>query len=1045
MVNEYTLTIKPMAAWVAAACLLMHGTVALGVACPSPSNNEILLNNNVAVTATCDIPDNTAIVVEPGSTISVTGASTAGIAIAANVNASGINNAGTIESTANAVQVFGTLGNVNAPGNIINQGSIIATGSTPGQPSEGVQLNGATVSGRIENQASARITSASGTALHIVGSSLTGTLSNLGNGEISSGNDTVAVLIDNSQIGGQILNQGYIGPSTGQIGRGILVTGNSTLAGITNTGTIEARNVAGNFIGQDALIISTSLVSGNIVNDGLIEATTAGSGMILRNGATLAGLLQNRATINAFSEALGVSYSTAYGVVNSGVTNALHGIFLDNASVGAAGVLNDTSGITHGDRGIAVHGGTVNGAITNRGLIDAASGGITLEEAAVVNGNLINAGSVTASQAGASGLLIDNSTVHGAVNNAGTLSGAAAGISVTATGVIDQGIFNTGTISAGSAGADALNLANTASAFTVTNQGVLNGNVQLGINRLDLMGTGTVNGNVVGAAGSIVNIGTTDQARATPFVASGNFSGLSQFNISAGSQLDSTNGLSIGAATLTNRGVISIAAGHTINLTGDYVQATGGLLRTGLSDAQTYGKLHVSGNVDLSASSKIDVDVINSPVLATGVVVPGVIVAGGTLSAGATIAVTDNSYLFDFLGLKNAQSVDLLIVAAAPPVPVAPPLTVVSAVTANANTPALGVAAVLDGLIATGTSGDMGQVITALGKLATARQVSDAASQTLPVATAATASAVAGILRQTDQVVQARIETNRGLSAGDGANERNVWGKPFGSWTDQRAQDGAAGYKAKSGGVIVGADAVVSQNDRLGMAFSYANANLDGKGTAPQSADIDLYQLMAYGSHSLDQRTDINWQADVGITRTDASRAISFGGLDRVATSDYHGTNWHVGSGIGRVIALDELNNVVPSLRLDYTMVRNQAYTENGAGALDLTVDRQTAKQFILSTMARLDHAITKSSTVSLNAGAGYDFLAKRDMVVAAFAGDGPAFTTYGARPNRAIIRGGLGLTSIADSGMEMTGRYDVESRGTFTNQALSFKLRREF
>ena len=368
-----------------------------------------------------------------------------------------------------------------------------------------------------------------------------------------------------------------------------------------------------------------------------------------------------------------------------------------------------------------------------------------------------------------------------------------------------------------------------------------------------------------------------------------------------------------------------------------------------------------------------------------------------------------------------------------------------AAVTANSNSPARGAAVVFDSLIASGSSGDMVQVITALGKLGTAKEVSDASSQTLPVATGATAASVASTMNLTDRVVQARIESNRGLSAGDALTERNVWGKPFGSWAEQKQRDGVDGYKAKSGGIIVGADAAVSATDRVGLAFTYANTDLDGKGVAKQGAEIDMYQLMVYGSHNLNPSTDISWQADVGFNQTDSSRTISFGGLDRVADGDYDGKSYHLGAGIGRVLALDAKSSVTPTVRLDYTLVKNQAYTETGAGALNLSVGKQDAKQFIVSGDAKYNYAVAQDQTLSLNLGAGYDFLTKRTAVVSSFAGGGAAFTTVGAAPTKTFLRGGAGFTSLAANGMELTARYDVETRSKFTNQTVSFKLRKEF
>lgn len=352
----------------------------------------------------------------------------------------------------------------------------------------------------------------------------------------------------------------------------------------------------------------------------------------------------------------------------------------------------------------------------------------------------------------------------------------------------------------------------------------------------------------------------------------------------------------------------------------------------------------------------------------------------------------------------------------------------------------------LDTFIVGGVGGDTGQVVTALGRLSTAKEVSDAVSQTLPLATGGTAASVAHTMSLTDRVVQARIETNRGLSAGDRyATDRNAWVKPFGSWARQSARDGAAGYEADSGGVIVGADGAVSTTDRIGMAFVYAKTKLDGSGVTAQRADIDMLQLMAYGSHNLDPNTDISWQLDAGTNKTDGRRTISFGGLDRVAASDYRGTSLHAGTGIGRVVRMSEQTSVTPSVRLDYTTVKNKAYAETGAGALNLIVGSQRAKQFILYTDAKLNYSPSAATTFSGNLGVGYDFLAEQSSVVASFAGGGASFVTRGIDAKPLFMRAGAGITMMQTGGMEITGRYDAEAHRGFRNQSISLKLRKQF
>jgi uncharacterized protein with beta-barrel porin domain len=1156
---------------VATFCLSVGNAYA--VACPAASGGQILVDN-VTVTATCTVSPLQNIQVTSTGSIS-TSYPNPSILIAAGTEIGAVYNAGTVQSSGNALQVQGTMDS-----DINNYGIFAGTGVTGGQVSEGMRLDGATVVGGIINNSGASITAANGNAIHLVASELDGGLRNYVNGEIHAAGGYAAILLEGgTRVYNGIVNEGHIGPSAvgPQNGRGLQIVGSivygnydanvpGSNAGLVNSGTIDARGAGAAVQLDNSTAYAADNASGalgTLTNSGTIDASNAEIGIELINGSRI-GTVENSApgVINAAYYGIGVSQSTVSGgIVNAGVMNAMHSVHLDTGAViGAGGVVNDTGAAMHGERGIAAYGAQISGDIVNRGLIDGTEGGITLENNASVSGSVSNHGTITALRdaillnlslvygditnhgsiavsdgfavevlngslagtvindtnatisglqaigpdagaiqvnsstvsngignagtlSGRNGIVVANgstvgtggivngpggviqatnvgitvadSIVQGAINNGGRITGGAAGVAVSGASTLGGGIVNSGTISA----VDALLLTNTGAAFVVSNSGALDGNVQLGRNRLDLLGAGTVSGNVVGSAGSIVNIGT-DAAHTASVTPTGNFSGLDQFNIGEGSTLRSRNGMTVGAATVTNAGVLSIAAGQAVNVVGDYTQAAGGVLRTGINSASSFGKLNVSGNASLASGTGIDVDVGNAAMLAIGTVAAGVVAAGGTLKGAATAAVTDNSYLFNFKATSaDGKTLDLTTVSAAPsapapapdpaPAPAPAPRSATTATLATGNTAGFGAAQVFDGLIVNGATGDMVNVITALGKLPTAQSVSDAVAQTLPLATGATTTATQGAMAQSDSAVRDRLDVvQTGGPDGDDsakAPDRGIWFMPFGAWTRQQGRDGVDGYRAQSGGMVLGADTAVSARDRVGGAFGYSRAGIDGKGAASQSAHIDVYRLMAYGRHDIDDSTFVHWQGDVGSTQTSGHRAIAFGGLSRKAEADYSGTVAHVGGDIGRVFLVNSATQFTPSLRADYAMVRNSAYTETGAGALNLQVQGQKTEQFLLSAHGKLTQALAEGLQLSSNVGLGYDFLAKRNRVVSTFVGGGATFATEGLGAQRFVAYGGLGLTLLKAKGLELSARYDVELRRAFSNQSISFKLAKKF
>jgi outer membrane autotransporter protein len=151
-------------------------------------------------------------------------------------------------------------------------------------------------------------------------------------------------------------------------------------------------------------------------------------------------------------------------------------------------------------------------------------------------------------------------------------------------------------------------------------------------------------------------------------------------------------------------------------------------------------------------------------------------------------------------------------------------------------------------------------------------------SQLLPSLGGSEDIALLNVMHNLNHIIQARQEREQGQSSGDVFyGDRRFWLKPFGSWANQDNRNGAAGYSADTYGMVFGADAEPSETNRIGVALAYAHSNMESTSSAaPQTARVNSYQLIGYGNHSLDDVTDINFQADVGKHDTDGHRDILF-------------------------------------------------------------------------------------------------------------------------------------------------------------------------
>ncbi|WP_168708646.1 autotransporter domain-containing protein [Hydrogenophaga sp. PAMC20947] len=794
-------------------------------------------------------------------------------------------------------------------------------------------------------------------------------------------------------------------------------------------------------------------VDGTASANGAIESSWIG---VVLHGSTV-DTINNSGSISGVSAGISAELATANSIANTGSISGGIGIFAPTTLTS----MTNSGFITGIYEGFHASGSTIN-SITNSGSgkISGNDYGIYTQSTHITSIN--NSGTISANANAIAGF----SSNIGSITNSGTISGG--GFGIYAAGSSISGITNSGTISAQSTGIGV----NYSTINDITNSGTISGVHQsIYVDSESSLLSITIDGNstakfigTVFATNTPVSIasGATYTLRDTDvfWVKSFTNNGTAQFAVE-GPRTFSLDLVSDN--TFVNNGTLAVAAGTTGTLTGNYTQSAEGVLRTHIADEGTYGQLVVTGTATLPSNAKIDVNVA-TPGFAFNKTSFDNIISAGTLLGGDTFTVTDNSLLFEFSAVKdNDNTVDLTLAAAptsspapapapdaaAAPAPAASRSLVEQIVRDAGNSPALPAARVLGQLFANDPTGAVALMFVSLGNNAA---VNNAVTQTLPSPSGGNVAAAHAALGGMSLVIRDRIAPTQdlsvklGLSSGDGFyGDQKVWVKPFGSWADQGDRSGASGYKASTSGLAFGADATVSDTTRLGVSLAYAAANTDGKSSiAPNRTNVDVYQLIGYGSHSLDPVTDINFQAGLGQNKNKGQRSISFAGT--TASGSFDSLVATLGGGVSRSFKLGEAAGFTPSLQADYTWIKDSAYTERGAGALNLNVAGRTTEELILAADGKLSHRYASGTSVTANLGLGYDTLSKQSSITAAFAGaPGLAFTTQGIDPSPWLVRGGLGIATQTQSGMEISARYDVEYREAFLNQTASVKLRWAF
>ncbi|WP_248746861.1 autotransporter domain-containing protein [Pseudomonas sp. MWU12-2037] len=839
------------------------------------------------------------------------------------------------------------------------------------------------------------------------------------------------------------------------------LTNNATLTGGQGVASVPGNGGNGGVGG------STSLASGNTGGSGGTGGAGANGGAGSAGGAGISGsffTVTNNASIIGGNGATGATGATG-GQGGAGSSSGKYGGSGGNGGRGG-------NGGNGGLGGAGISGFNIQ--VINTGTIQGGNGGIA--GAAGVGG---------AGGARGTGFnLVGTAGVAGANGVAGFAGVGGAGVVVTG----NSTVFNAGTISGGFANdgsgarANAIELSGGGNQLTLAAGSVINGNVvsssggsdvlalggdsNTGSTTFDLASTGPQGSPLqqYQGFGSFEKIGNSTWTltgtdtygqnwavnNGTLVMASG-ASLLGSVAVASGATLNTSDASIAGGVSNAGALVIGSAATpfSTLSVGNTFSQSSSGTLQVSALSSSQYSKLSVNGNVALAGT--LNVDVKSGNTLAAGNQLTHVISATGTVT-GQFSHVTDNSLLFDFTPTYNSSSVDLNVVATS-----GSANTVLGSVQALGNSPALGAAAALDQIIASDPNGKLASHFVALSNQG---EVSKAASEVLPLMTGGSTTAARAALSSINGVVQARSESvlggqssgdsgqssgDSGLSSGESVTEQHLWIKPFGSWANQASHDGVAGVNSSVGGMAFGLDANLNDRWMLGTAFIYAKADTHNSGdTASQQLTTDVYQLVGYGAYHLDDTTDLSFQLDGGQNHNDGKRNLDFAGLQ--AKSNYDSWTAHAGVALERTFSLTPATRFTPSVRADYTWIKDEAYNEKGADELDLQVKSRSTNQFILGVDGKLAHDLTQQLTLSGKLGVGYDLLASRDSLTSSFAGaPGTVFTTYSSSPQRWLARGGTELSYAVNGQLQLAVRYDVEERSHFVNQTASAQARWAF
>jgi len=367
-----------------------------------------------------------------------------------------------------------------------------------------------------------------------------------------------------------------------------------------------------------------------------------------------------------------------------------------------------------------------------------------------------------------------------------------------------------------------------------------------------------------------------------------------------------------------------------------------------------------------------------------------------------------------------------------------------SVVSAANNPAAIGAANSLWNMATTplGLTGVMAPVLTAIDKLGASSQ-SNAISQTIPLLAGAGSQATASSQRVVSQFVSARQNQLSGHGSGEEIlGNRDFWGRAYGTWGNKQTFGNVAGYSSNGGGLILGADHVLSPNTNLGLVMGVSNNSIGANNSvAPSSLNINSYQIGGYGDHAIEKALILNYQLNAALNQNTGSRNISFYGAN--ASSNYSSYTWHAGTGVQKYISTSDQIHLTPFARLDYLTVQSNSYLESGAGVLNLNVSKQSWNELYTTAGLKIDYELMSKIKISTSIAAGYNALNRQVLLTSSYVGGGDSFTTYGLQLSPWLYSAGAGIGGMLQKSVELNIRYDVQATSSsYLNQIASAKLK---
>lgn len=275
---------------------------------------------------------------------------------------------------------------------------------------------------------------------------------------------------------------------------------------------------------------------------------------------------------------------------------------------------------------------------------------------------------------------------------------------------------------------------------------------------------------------------------------------------------------------------------------------------------------------------------------------------------------------------------------------------------------------------------------------------------------------------------------------------KGVWLRNLYSRGTQVALGQYDGFKANVTGVALGLDAYPNRDSLVGLALSYSATTVAQQDfRLGDKASQDAWHLSMYGAYNLTPEWFVDGTLTGSRVNTQGKRTALVG---RVASFDYDSTQWSGKMNLGYRHQLgDSAMYLTPMLSLQSSMIKDDSYTETGAGDIGLKVTGNKLRQNQAGLGIRLEGTTYLGGMVvkpELTLAATRDSGTYAKAIQSQFIGDltnSASFTTDvadGSALNGAKLTLGVGMLLNKSTSMSMRYEHTQKRRNGVSGKVFS-------